>query len=261
MPIVNDYLSRALARRDITEKEYDAGRYWQALESDAAGGDVAAKETLDNLDLDAKWSLGWKRHQLLRDVLLCEEAPGLPSPLAQAAAKRTMKSTTSSRHMKALGRDLRHALRQLAGEVARVTKDVRQRAEERKKDNKFSVIERAFGGDTYLQTRGLGGIAVSSPETDKREREFGPQRSLEQKFYSVSDLASARGYRIFSSLDEYGDPREGLFDLFANDGFATNCRNRALDEIEAVLKRVPIQQKRKRGARGRAPVTLPKINF
>jgi len=257
MPIVNDYLSRALARRQIGEKEYDAGRYWQALESDAAAGDVAAKETLDNLDLDAKRFLGRKRHKLLRDVLLCEEAPGLPSPLAQAAAKRGMKSTTGSRHMKSLGCDLRAALTQLAEAVAEISMDVHQRAEQRKAWNRDSLKGRAWEADR-LRRRGLGDIAVSTPDTDKQERRLGPARSNAQQFLLVVRLAQERGYRLEDNFDSDEDDR---FDLLTVDGGQTNYRNRTLDQIEIGFKRVPIPQKRKRGARGRAPVTLPKINF
>ena len=75
VPAINDYLLRALDRGHISRQEYEAGRDWQALESDAAAGNPAAKDKLDALDLDSKCSLGWKRHQLIRDVLLCEEFP------------------------------------------------------------------------------------------------------------------------------------------------------------------------------------------
>ena len=263
MPAINDYLLRALDRGHISRQEYEAGRDWQALESDAAAGNPAAKDKLDALDLDSKCSLGWKRHQLIRDVLLCEESPRLPSALARAASKRGLNPTTGSRDMKRLGRELRCALRRLAVEVAIVTKDVHQRTEERRAWSQEYLENR--GALEFTQGARPNGIAISTPCTDKLERKSGPSRAWEQMLYSVREVAAERGFLICPSLDEDGEQKgaeqkDGLFDVFTSDGQHTNYQNRGLSEIEAALKRLPVQQRRKPGARGRAPVTLPKIN-
>jgi hypothetical protein len=45
-----DYLARALARKQITQEEHDAGRAWQTLHRTASAGDEKAKQLLDELD-------------------------------------------------------------------------------------------------------------------------------------------------------------------------------------------------------------------
>jgi hypothetical protein len=255
MAMVNDYLSRALARGHIGEREYDAARYWQALESDAAAGDLAAKEKLDGLDLDEKLVLGWTRHQLIRDVLLCEDVFGLPSPLARAAAKRGLNPTTGSRHMKRLARELRYALRLLVAAVARL--DVDRRAEERKSRIGHSIKRRAYD-DGFINSYYHPHLKVSTPESDEHERRHGPERPQAQKIQSVMQLARERGFRIVNNFDSDQDDR---FDVLAVGGWETNYQDRTLDQIEAALKRIPVQQRRKRGARGRAPVALSKIGL
>ena len=45
----DDYLGRALLRRQIGRREYDAGRRWQTLHKNACSGDAEAEKILDAL--------------------------------------------------------------------------------------------------------------------------------------------------------------------------------------------------------------------
>jgi hypothetical protein len=106
----HDILSRYLARQQISEADYQAGRRWQQLHA-VAVGDPKAKEMLEACTA----ALGGRRYELLHDVLAGQD-DGLhgPTMLAQAAAKRGLNLKTSSRHMKALGKMFRESLRLLS---------------------------------------------------------------------------------------------------------------------------------------------------
>ncbi len=236
----SDILSRYRARHQISEEQYKAGRRWQALDRAAEGGDLKAKEILDGLDLGAKWSLGWVGHELLRDVLGGPaDAPG-SSKLAQAAAKRGLNPTTSSRHMKALGHKFRQSLSKLAEELD----------EYFAADREAKQIERKLIWRDVHRAPGLGGVQVSTPASDKFDREI----------EHVQSLALARGFRVDRTtyFDDNFDDGEG-FDVFTPHGVLV-AENRPLTEIEARLLNTPVKRqpapKRKRGAYGRAPVTL-----
>ena len=110
----HDLLSRYLRRRQIDQECYEAGRRLQNLYRSAERGNERAKEIIEGLRLSWKWRQNLKRHELLRDVLGAEEVHGLPTPLAQAAAKRGLNLTTSSRDMKGLGAEVRESLRMLS---------------------------------------------------------------------------------------------------------------------------------------------------
>lgn len=232
----NDYLSRSLARRQIDGNQYEAGRRWQALHQAAKAGNEQAKNILDALHL--RPSL----HELLRDVLSGPgDEAGLAGPLAQAAAKRGLNPVTGSRNMKALALKLRKSLHLLSIEFERADANPPTPAEMRK-----FYLNRA----TYL-----GGVSVSSPQTDELEREIA----------HVQSLAFARGLRVVPGFDEntftlvtFG----GHSLIVILRGIEVDSPDLSLHEIEAVLKGTPLKfksaPKRKRGARGAAPVTLAK---
>jgi hypothetical protein len=254
---VNDYLSRALKRDQVGEHEVAAGRRFQGLHLAVAAGNVKAKKTLEALNLgrhDAvcdrdgfvlKFRSGDSRFALLCDVLCSEaqDARGVASPLAAAAAKRSLNPSTGSRDMKRLGRTLRRSLSILAKEFekfdAHSTPEARE--EERRRKRVFDRL------DKDRRNVGLGGVTVSSPATD----------ALDRVLATVRPLARERGFQVVPSSEGDG------FDVVAFDGRKTTHVNRQLREIEAALKRTaPLNRapvlKRKRGARGRAPVTLAK---
>ena len=92
----------------------------------------------------------------------------------------------------------------------------------------------------------LAGVKVSTPQTERVERNLA----------HVQSLALSRGLHIVPNWDG------SAFDIFTREGVLIDgWMDRSLGEIEAALKQPPRAKtapKRKRGARGAAPVTLAK---
>ena len=88
--------------------------------------------------------------------------------LAQAAAKRGLNPTTSSRHMKALGHKFRQSLSKLAEELD----------EYFAADREAKQIERKLIWRDVHRAPGLGGVQVSTPASDKFDREIEHVQSL-----------------------------------------------------------------------------------
>jgi hypothetical protein len=222
----HDILSRYLARSQITEGDYQAGRRWQQLHGAATAGDPEAKEMLEA----CAENLGGRRYELLRDVLAGQD-DGLhgPTMLAQAAAKRGLNLKTSSRHMKALGKKFRESLRLLSQRLA--TPGMGWVAL-----GPLSPIEKAMIKDQ------LGGVRVSGANDAPIEH--------------VQMIAKAKGFRIVEN-------RHWRFDLFTADNCPTNFQRATLEEIKAALERTPSREKKpalkhKLGPRVGPPVTLAK---
>lgn len=259
----NDYLSRALDRKQISETQYQAGRLWQGLHRAAERGDDAAINMLDALFLPRR------AKELLRDVLgaVDDGASGVPSALAQAAAKRGGNPSTSSRYMKKLGRDFRLYLVMLARAFESLDwsrlDNLRERKQLEQLEGRYLLdgVQVNFGAVFNTARVDLGGVQVSTPASDKRDARLG----------SVQALAVARGLVIDPSdeSDKFNlYTRHGVLLRFDANGIpvpepldAEGVPDYSLSELEDALKRVPVKPvelpRRKRGARGRAPVTMP----
>jgi hypothetical protein len=236
----DDILSRWLARR------IRAGRRWQDLYRAASNGNEKDGAILEDLclgwsqrRLNSTWRRSCKRHELLVDVLGGgEDQPGVPSKLAQAATKRGMNPQTSSRHTKALGKELRECL----GELTRAFVSL-----DRPKDR---GAWREFHQDTKSSL--LSEIAITSlPPTARR-------------IAHIESMAQARGLRFVRSVDEdddgfyliaIDDPTTGRFFKMPpeKDGI-----DRLLTEIGCSLVQWPKPSARQRraGARVGPKVTL-----
>jgi hypothetical protein len=260
----NDYLSRALARGQIDEDQEEIGRIWQVLFGKAQDGEEWASNILDAWWINAQavqnfvsgrrqWDLdaivkGEARgaaiyKELLRDVLGAPEPePGLPSPLAQAAAKRGLNPTTGSRDMKRLGKIIRGCLIALS----RSFDDLVPSFEERQRDHVRHYLEkRRFGGGAHVN---LAGVKVSTSASDK----------IDAKIREVQELALSQGFKI-SPAD-----KPGLFYMSTLRGIDVLPDDPAsIVMIESVLLQIKAApaapQRRKRGARGRPQVTKPPL--
>jgi hypothetical protein len=219
-----DILSRYLARQQISEADYQAGRLWQQLNAEAAAGDSKAKEMLEACAL---W-LGGRRNELLHDVLSgVDDGLHGPTMLAQAAAKRGLNLKTSSRDMKALGKMFRECLRLLR--------------------ERFAIP-------------GMGWVALGPfhPWEKARPVQLGGVRisgANDAPIEHVQMMAKAKGFRLVEN-------RDGTFAVFA-DYCTTNVQHATLEEIKAALERTPAREKkpalkRKLGPRAGPPVTLAK---
>jgi hypothetical protein len=221
----HDILSRYLARQQISEADYQAGRRWQHLHAAAAAGDPKATEMLEACAA----ALGGRRYELLHDVLAGQD-DGLhgPTMLAQAAAKRGLNLKTSSRHMKALGKMFRKSLGLLSERFA--TPGMGWVAL-----GPLRLHEKAIPVQ-------LGGVCVSGANDAPIEH--------------VQMMAKAKGFRL-------NENRDGTFAVFNANNCLTNFQCATLEEIKAALERTPAREKKpapkhKLGPRIGPPVTLAK---
>lgn len=231
-----DFLSRSLARHQISREAYDAGRRLQAVYRDADGGDENAKAIEDDLGLSWKWSQNLERRALFRAVLghIGDNSTGLPSPLAQAAAARGLNPETSSWDMRKLARELRSGLHELAAQW---------------RDSKpHRTSSRPSGSAEKIWQ--LGGVGVSSVSTtDDHARD-------ERLFERVQRLALAKGVMVCRNCRGYDVRRhDACLVALQIHGRLHPLYDLSLDSIERSLNAMPAPKpKRKRG--GRAPVTL-----
>ena len=220
----HDILSRYLARQQISETDYHAGRRWQQLHAEAAAGDPKAKEMLEACAV----ALGGRRSELLRDVLSgADDGLHGPTMLAQAAAKRGLNLKTSSRHMKALGKMFRESLHLLSERLATPGMGWVALGPFRPNERVVHVL--------------LGSVRVSAANDTPIEQ--------------IQMMAKAKGYRLVEN-------RDGTFAVFA-DYRITNVQHATLEEIRAALERTPAREKKpalkhKLGPRVVPPVTLAK---
>ncbi|GEM_PF-3734366 len=255
----NDYLSRALARRQIDEDQYEIGRIWQALFRKAQSGEQWASNTLDAWWINAQavknfvsGNIQWDDtargastyKELLCDVLgALEPGYGLPSLLAQAAAKRGLNPATGSRDMKRLGKIIRGCLFALSRSFDSLVRSF----DERQRENVRHYLDRRRFGGASLN---LAGVEVSTAAGDK----------FEARLERVRKLALTSGFKIGPA------PEPGLFyleTLRGVDALPVDCSGISLATLEALLLRLrialksPAVPRRKRGARGQPAITMP----
>jgi hypothetical protein len=243
----HDILSRYLARTQITEKQYQAGRRWQALYESAKAGDLDANQLLGSCDRRS-WielpvvvgnrTLRITGKDLLRDVLVGADDGGISgaTKLAQAAAKYGLNPESGSRHMKALGKKFRHCLKLLVN----VFRDA------------DSDSNRPLPRWIYRTDPELRGVSVSTSDTTPIE--------------NIQSLARAKGFRVRERAD-------GFFALYTAENqrcgvwsarFEMMSPVVTLGEIKAALEATQSRAiarpvpKRRLGPRLGPPVTLAK---
>jgi hypothetical protein len=243
----HDILSRYLARRQITEKQYQAGRRWQALYVSAKAGDLDANKLLSNSCDGLSWielpvvvgdrTLRIRGNDLLRDVLVGADDGGISgaTKLAQVAAKYGLNPESGSRHMKALGKKLRHCLRLLVNVFRDADRDPNQ-----------SLPRWIDRTDPELR-----GVIVSTSDNTPIE--------------NIQSLARAKGFRIRER--DYG-----LFELYTAENQRCAVRSAMVGELSTVVTLAEIKAaleatqsraiakpaRRKLGPRVGRPITLAK---
>jgi hypothetical protein len=239
----HDILSRYLARGQITEKQYQAGRRWQVLYESAKAGDLDANRLLGSchslsLIVELPVVVGGRTLQIRGEVGADDGGISGATKLAQAAAKYGLNPQSGSRHMKALGKTFRHCLRQLVS-VFRDADNDRNRP-----------LPGWVYRTVYRTDHELGGVSVSTSDTKPIE--------------DIQSLARAKGFCIRERAD-------GFFELYTAENQKCGVRSAlgimsfvTLGEIKAALEATrpraiarPVP-KRKLGPRVGPPVTLAK---
>jgi hypothetical protein len=235
-----DYLSRALARSQISNAQYAAGRRFQEICEAVESGNDQVVVLLDKVFNQLQQT----RFELMLDVLCClDVGTGAPSALARAAAKRGLDPRTSSRDMKSLGWILRSGLQLLADVLTTLELPSGQLPPNIATHECHTL--RLIREHSMLGAE-LGSVRISTPETVQLALILEP----------IQALAHAKGFHVAPS-----DEEKGLFNLVLRARSETRLLNVTLFEIDRELKRFSPKvepPRRKRGARGRAPVTLAK---